>query len=137
MKTFQLSIVSGEAEVFSGAVSRVILPGSMGELGIQARHAPLLTLLQPGTIRILQTNGLEQPFFVSGGYAEIQPHVVTVLADTVLRADHLDFKRAQQAREHAQKILARGAMGIDYAKAKAELATASAQLKALEKLRRK
>jgi F-type H+-transporting ATPase subunit epsilon len=137
MKTLQLSVVSGEGEVFSGIASMVVLPGRMGELGITPLHVPLLTLLRPGTIRIMQADEMEQLLYVSGGYAEIQPHVVTVLADTVQRADRLDFERARLAREHAQKILARGAIGIDYAKAKAELAAACAQLNALEKLRRK
>lgn len=137
MKTLQLSVVSSEAEVFSGVASMVILPGHMGEMGITPRHTPLLTLLRAGTIRIIQVDELEQLLYVSGGYAEIQPHVVTVLADTVLRADNLDLERAQTARIKAERVLSRGAMGIDYAKAKAELATACAQLKALEDLRRK
>ena len=123
--------------MFAGVASMVIVPGSMGELGIQPHHAPLLTLLQPGTLRIIQEDGLEQLLYLSGGFAEIQPHVVTVLADTVLRAEKLDFERARLARDSAQKMLDHGAIGIDYARAKAELATACAQLKALEDLRRK
>jgi len=137
MKMLQLSVVSGEGEVFSGVVSMVILPGRIGELGITPRHAPLLTLLKAGIIRIMQEDGQEQLLYLSGGYAEIQPHVVTVLADTVLRAENLDLKRAQLARDNAQEILAHGAIGFDYAQAKVELATACAQLKALENLRRK
>jgi len=137
MKTLQLSVVSGEGEVFAGVASMVVLPGRMGELGIKPRHAPLLTLLQAGTLRIVLESGLEQLLYLSGGYAEIQPHIVTVLADTVLRAENLDLKRAQLARNNAQEILARGAIGIDYAQAKVELANACAQLKALENLSRK
>ena len=137
MKTLQLSVVSGEGVVFAGVALMVILPGSMGELGIKPRHVPLLTLLRPGTLRIVQENEVEKLLYLSGGYAEIQPHDVTVLADTVLRADTLDLKRAQLARSNAQEILARGAIGIDYAKAKAELLAACAQLNTIENLRKR
>ncbi|RUM94740.1 MAG: F0F1 ATP synthase subunit epsilon [Thiothrix sp.] len=137
MKTLRLSVVSGEGEVFSGVALMVILPGRMGELGIKPHHVPLLTLLQAGILRIMQEDGLEQQLYLSGGYAEIQPHVVTVLADTVLRAENLDLKRVQLARDNAQEILARDVISIDYAQAKVELANAYAQLKVLENLRRK
>ncbi len=123
--------------MFSGMALMIILPGLMGELGIKPRHSPLLTLLRPGTAHIVQKESVGQFLYLSGGYAEIQPQTVTVLADTVLRADELDFERAQRAREKAQKILARGAIGIDYAKAKAELSTAYAQLITIEKLRKR
>jgi F-type H+-transporting ATPase subunit epsilon len=120
-----------------GEASWVILPGRVGELGIKPGHAPLLTILRPGSMRIVQTNELEQVLYVSGGYAEIQPHLITVLADTVVRASNLDFKRAQLARESAQKTIAHGAMGIDFAKAKLELSKACAQLRTIENLRKR
>jgi F-type H+-transporting ATPase subunit epsilon len=133
MKTLQL-----RNAVFSAEASLVILPGRMSELGIKPRHAPLLTLLQPGTLRIVQEDEMDQLLYLSEGYAEIQPRVVTVLADTVLRAENLHLNRAQLARSNTQKILARGAISIDCAQqAKVELAAACAQLKALEGLRRK
>ena len=137
METLQLSVVSGEGVVFACVALIVILPGSMGELGIKPRHVPLLTLLRAGTLRIVQENEVEKLLYLSGGYAEIQPLDVTVLADTVLRADTLDLKRAQLARSNAQKILAGGAIGIDYTKAKAELLAACAQLNTIENLRKR
>jgi F-type H+-transporting ATPase subunit epsilon len=137
MKTLQISVVSSEAEIFTGEASGVVLPGRMGELGIKPGHTPLLTILRPGSMHIVEINGLEQVLYVSGGYAEIQPHLITVLADTVVRASNLDFKRAQLARENAQKIIAHGAIGIDFAKAKLELSRACAQLRTIEKLRKR
>src|SRR5512134_3127553 len=100
--TLHVDIVSAEAEIFSGTVTMVFAPAEMGEVGIAPRHAPLLTRLKPGEIRVQQADGSEQSFFVSGGMLEVQPHVVTVLADTAIRAHDLDEAAAIQAKERAE-----------------------------------
>jgi F-type H+-transporting ATPase subunit epsilon len=135
--TLHVDIVSAEAEIFSGTVTMVFAPAEMGEVGIAPRHAPLLTRLKPGEIRIQQADGSEQSFFVSGGMLEVQPHVVTVLADTAIRAHDLDEAAAVEARERAERMLADRHADIDYAKAQAELAQSIAQLRAIQKLRSK
>jgi F-type H+-transporting ATPase subunit epsilon len=135
--TLHVDIVSAEAEIFSGTVTMVFAPAEMGEVGIAPRHAPLLTRLKPGEIRIQQADGSEQSFFVSGGMLEVQPHVVTVLADTAIRAHDLDEAAAVQAKERAERMLADRHADIDYAKAQAELAQSIAQLRAIQKLRNK
>ena len=135
--TLHVDIVSAEAEIFSGTVTMVFAPAEMGEVGIAPRHAPLLTRLKPGEIRVQQTDGSEQSFFVSGGMLEVQPHVVTVLADTAIRAHDLDEAAAVQAKERAERMLADKHADIDYAKAQAELAQSIAQLRAIQKLRNK
>jgi F-type H+-transporting ATPase subunit epsilon len=135
--TLHVDIVSAEAEIFSGTVTMVFAPAEMGEVGIAPRHAPLLTRLKPGEIRIQQADGSEQSFFVSGGLLEVQPHVVTVLADTAIRAHDLDEAAAVDAKERAERMLADRHADIDYAKAQAELAQSIAQLRAIQKLRNK
>ena len=135
--TLHVDIVSAEAEIFSGTVTMVFAPAEMGEVGIAPRHAPLLTRLKPGEIRIQQADGSEQSFFVSGGMLEVQPHVVTVLADTAIRAHDLDEAAAVEAKERAERLLADKHADIDYAKAQAELAQSIAQLRAIQKLRNK
>ena len=135
--TLHVDIVSAEAEIFSGTVTMVFAPAEMGEVGIAPRHAPLLTRLKPGEIRIQQADGSEQSFFVSGGMLEVQPHVVTVLADTAIRAHDLDEAAAVQAKERAERMLSDKHADIDYAKAQAELAQSIAQLRAIQKLRNK
>jgi F-type H+-transporting ATPase subunit epsilon len=135
--TLHVDIVSAEAEIFSGTVTMVFAPAEMGEVGIAPRHAPLLTRLKPGEIRIQQADGAEQSFFVSGGMLEVQPHVVTVLADTAIRAHDLDEAAAVEAKERAERMLADKHADIDYAKAQAELAQSIAQLHAIQKLRNK
>jgi len=135
--TLHVDIVSAEAEIFSGTVTMVFAPAEMGEVGIAPRHAPLLTRLKPGEIRIQQADGVEQSFFVSGGMLEVQPHVVTVLADTAIRAHDLDEAAAVEAKERAERMLADKHADIDYAKAQAELAQSIAQLHAIQKLRNK
>jgi F-type H+-transporting ATPase subunit epsilon len=135
--TLHVDIVSAEAEIFSGTVTMVFAPAEMGEVGIAPRHAPLLTRLKPGEIRVQQADGSEQSFFVSGGMLEVQPHVVTVLADTAIRAHDLDEAAALQAKERAERMLADKHADIDYAKAQAELAQSIAQLRAIQKLRNK
>ena len=133
--TLHIDIVSAEAEIFSGTATMVFAPAEMGEVGIAPRHTPLLTRLKPGEVRVQTQEGEELSFFVSGGMLEVQPHVVTVLADTAIRADDLDEAQALEARERAEKMLADKSADIDYAKAQAELAQSMAQLAAIRKLR--
>ena len=133
--TMHIDIVSAEAEIFSGTVTMDYAPAEMGEVRIAPRHAPLLTRLKPGEVRVQTQEGEELSFFVSGGMLEVQPHVVTVLADTAIRAADLDEAQALEARERAEKMLADKSADIDYAKAQAELAQSMAQLAAIRKLR--
>lgn len=136
MATIHVDIVSAEGEIFSGEASMVFAPAVMGEIGIAPRHAPLLTTLKPGEVRVQTPAGEEQFFYVSGGAIEIQPHVVTVLADTALRAKDLDEAAALSAKQRAEEALRNRGDTIDSAKAQAELLRAAAQLKMLEKLRK-
>jgi F-type H+-transporting ATPase subunit epsilon len=137
MAKMQVEIVSAEEEIFSGEAEMVVAPAEMGDVGIMPRHTPLITRLRPGEVR-LQTEGQEeQAYYVSGGVLEIQPHVVTVLADTALRARDLDEAQAEEAKKRAEEALADKRSDIDYAKAQAELAEAAAQLRMLEKLRKR
>ena len=133
--TLHVDIVSAEAEIFSGTATMIFAPAEMGEVGIAPRHTPLLTRLKPGEIRVQTQEGEELSFFVSGGMLEVQPHVVTVLSDTAIRADDLDEAQALEAKERAEKLLADRSADIDYAKAQAELAQSMAQLAAIKKLR--
>jgi F-type H+-transporting ATPase subunit epsilon len=135
--TLHVDIVSAEAEIFSGTATMVFAPAEMGEVGIAPRHAPLVTRLKPGEVRVQSQGGEEQSFFVSGGLLEVQPHIITVLADTAIRADDLDEAQALEARERAERMLADKSADIDYAKAQAELAQSMAQLAAIKKLRQK
>ena len=133
--TLHIDIVSAEAEIFSGTVTMVYAPAEMGEVGIAPRHAPLLTRLKPGEVRVQTQDGEELSFFVSGGMLEVQPHVVTVLADTAIRAADLDEAQALEARERAEKMLADKSADLDYAKAQSELAQSMAQLATIRKMR--
>ena len=135
--TLHVDIVSAEAEIFSGTATMVFAPAEMGEVGISPRHTPLLTRLKPGEVRVQINEGEEQSFYVSGGMLEVQPHVVTVLADTAIRADSLDEAQALEAKERAEKLLADKSADIDYARAQAELAESMAQLATIRKLRDK
>jgi len=135
--TLHVDIVSAEAEIFSGTATMVFAPAEMGEVGISPRHTPLLTRLKPGEVRVQTDDGEEQSFFVSGGMLEVQPHVVTVLADTAIRADNLDEAQALEAKERAEKLLSDKTADIDYAKAQSELAESIAQLSTIRKLRKK
>jgi F-type H+-transporting ATPase subunit epsilon len=135
--TLHVDIVSAEAEIYSGTATMVFAPAEMGEVGITPRHTPLLTRLKPGEIRVQTNEGEELSFYVSGGMLEVQPHVITVLADTAIRADNLDEAQALEAKERAEKLLADKTADIDYAKAQAELAESIAQLSAIRKLRDK
>ena len=135
-KTFQVDIVSAEQQIFSGAAEMVIAPGEAGELGILPEHAPLLTRIKPGTLRIKQAGGEEEVIYVSGGMMEVQPDRVTVLADTSVRAHDLDEAKAMEAERLAKEALANRAGVMEIAKAQAELAEAVAQLGAIRKLRK-
>lgn len=136
MATIHVDIVSAEGQIFSGEAAMVFAPAAMGEIGIAPRHAPLLTTLKPGEVRVQMPSGEEQFFFVGGGAIEIQPHLVTVLADTALRAKDIDEAAALQAKQRAEEALKDRAGKIDVAEAQAELARAVAQIKAIEKLRK-
>lgn len=135
--TIHCDIVSAEAEIFSGDASMVIVSGEEGELGIAPRHAPLLTRIKPGQVRVIKPDGEEEFYYVSGGVLEIQPHVVSVLSDTALRASDLDEAAALRAKEEAERAIADRAAGMEVAQAQAQLAEATAQLAALERLRKK
>lgn len=131
-----VDIVSAEEEIFSGQAEMVFAPAAMGEVGITPRHAPLLSKLTAGDVRVQTKAGHQEFFFVSGGILEVQPHVVTVLADTAIRAKDLDEAKAEEAKQRAEKALADKQSDIDYAKAQAELIEAMAQLQAIQKLRK-
>jgi len=134
--TTHVNIVSAEEEIFSGTAEMVFAPAAMGEVGIAPRHTPMLTPLKAGEVR-LQTGGKEEQFFyVSGGMLEVQPHVVTVLADTAVRAHDLDEAAALEAQKRAEAALKDSAGKMDYAKAQSELAEAVAQLRTIEHLRK-
>ena len=137
MKTIQLDIVSAESSIFNGEVRFVSVTGSVGELGIYPGHAPLLTVLKPGQIHATLKDGKEEVFYMSGGMLEVQPNMVSILADTALRADDLDEAAALAAKSHAEKILQQRIEGMEYSRALAELAEAAAQLRAISMLRDK
>lgn len=134
--TIRCDIVSAEEEIFHGEVQMVVATGEMGELGIAPRHAPLITRLKPGQVRLTLANGEEQLFYVSGGILEVQPQVVTVLTDTAIRGGDLDEAMAQKAKEDAERVLANRGEAMEIAEAQAKLAEAMAQLQALERLRK-
>ncbi|MCP5153467.1 MAG: F0F1 ATP synthase subunit epsilon [Ectothiorhodospiraceae bacterium] len=135
--TVHVDIVSAESEIFSGLAEMVVAPAELGDIGIMPRHAPLVTKLRPGEVRVTHPGGEEEAFYVSGGMIEVQPHVVTVLSDTALRAHDLDEAAAMAAKESAERALADRQADIDEAAARAQLAQAVAQLQALQRLRRK
>lgn len=134
--TIRCDIVSAEEEIFHGEASLVVATGEEGELGIAPRHAALITRLKPGQVRVHLPNGEEQFFYVSGGILEVQPSVVTVLADTALRAKDLDEAAARKAKEDAERMLANRTDALEVAQAQVQLSQAVAQLQALERLRR-
>jgi len=135
MSSIHIDIVSAEGEIYTGEVAMVFAPGQMGELGITPRHAPLLTGLKPGGVRVQPAEGGDELFFyVSGGVIEIQPNKITVLADTAMRAKDLDEAAAAEARRRAEEMLRDRDSAIDIAHAQAELSQAVAQLQLLEKL---
>ena len=134
--TIRVDIVSAEAEIYSGEATLVVATGELGELGIAPRHAPLITRLKPGHVDVVGANGDRQQFYVSGGILEVQPQVVTILADTAARAADLDEAAALKAKEEAEAALANRGQQLDVAEAQAKLAEAMAQLQALERMRK-
>ncbi|WP_370980539.1 F0F1 ATP synthase subunit epsilon [Agaribacterium sp. ZY112] len=134
--TFHCDVVSAEREIFSGLVELLVANGSEGELGLTYGHSPLLTRLKPGPIRLKTQKGDEQIFYVSGGFLEVQPHVVTVLADTALREGDMDEAAAQKAKELAEQAIKENSEGIDYKAASSRLAEAEAQLRTIRAIRK-
>lgn len=135
--TMHVDVVSAEEQIYSGTAEFLAVPGEMGEIGVLPRHAPLLTRIKPGALRIKVANSNDEEVlvYVSGGILEVQPHVVTVLADTAIRGGDLDEAKALEAKKLAEEALANRSGSIDYAAAQAELAQAVAQLAAIKKLR--
>jgi F-type H+-transporting ATPase subunit epsilon len=136
MSTIQVDIVSAEGEIFSGPAAMVYAPAQLGEIGIAPNHAPLLTGLKPGGVRVQTPEGEELFFYVSGGMIEIQPKAITVLADAALRAHDLDEAAVEQARQRAQDLLENRESAVDIATAQAELAQISAQVALLQKIKK-
>lgn len=136
MTTFRCDIVSAENEIFQGEATLVVATGEVGELGIAARHAPLITRLKPGKVVVTLPQGEQIDFAISGGILEVQPDVVTVLADTAIRADEIDEAAVRKAREEAERALAGRGEAMELAEAQAKLAETLAQLQALERLRK-
>lgn len=135
--TINVEIVSAEESIFSGAAEMVYAPAIMGELGIAPQHTPLISPLKPGEIRLDTGDGNEEFFFISGGIIEVQPHVVTVLADTAIRAHDLNEAAALEAKKRAEAAITDQKSDVDVATARGELAAAAAQLAAIHKLRKK
>lgn len=133
--TMHVNIVSAEGEIFSGTCEQVHAPAERGEVGIFPRHTQLLSPMKPGEVRVITENGDEESFYVSGGILEVQPHAVTVLSDTAVRAHDLDEAKAMEAKQRAEQALKDNKSDIDYATAEAELAEAIAQLQTIRKLR--
>tara|TARA_Y100001934_G_scaffold108843_1_gene133439 strand:+ start:680 stop:1099 length:420 start_codon:yes stop_codon:yes gene_type:complete len=134
--TIHCDIVSAEEEIFSGRAKLIVANGIQGDLGVTYGHAPLLTSLEPGPVRIVMDSGEEQVYYVSGGYLEVQPNVVSILADTALRADDLDEAAALEAQKQAQQDMLNQSADIDYSRAAAQLAAATAQLRTLQQIRK-
>ena len=134
--TIRCDIVSAEAEIFHGEATLVVATGELGELGIAPKHAPLITRLKPGKVVVTQPNGEVLDFAISGGILELQPTVVTVLADTAVRAQDIDEAAVRAAKEEAERILARRGEAMEIAEAQQRLAEVTAQLQALERLRK-
>lgn len=137
MKTLQVDVVSAEEEVFSGQAQFVALPGELGELGILPGHAPLITRIRPGTVRIKTEEGSEELLFVAGGILEVQPGGVSVLADTAIRGKDLDEAKVNEAKRLAEQALQSKSSDMNYASAQAELAIAFAQLSAIRRVKGK
>lgn len=135
--TMHVDIVSAEAQIFSGTAERLVATGVDGELGIYPGHTALLTALKPGTVRVVRTEGNEEIYYTSGGMLEVQPHMTTILADTVVRAADLDEAAVLEAKEKAEKSLHDHEDKLNFARASSELAQAMAQLQAISKLKKK
>jgi len=137
MSKMHLDIVSAEEKIFSGNVKNIIAAAMMGEVGIYPKHTPMITPLKPGEVKIITEDDEEQLFFISGGILEVQPDTVTVLADTAIRGEDLDEAKAIESKKRAEEALSDKGNKIDVAKALADLAQASAQIKMIESLRKK
>ena len=137
MATINVDIVSAEGEIYSGEAGMVFAPARMGEVGIAPRHAPMLTALKPGEVRVQDAEGKEQSFYITGGMLEVQPTQITVLADTALRGDQLDEVAALAAQQDAEEALKGAAEETDVARAQAELEEARARYRAAQKLKGK
>ena len=137
MSIMHLDIVSAEEEIFSGNVKNIIASAIMGEVGIYPKHTPMITPLKPGEVKIITEENEEKLFFISGGVIEVQPDIVTVLADTAIRGKDLDEAKAIESKKRAEEALADKSDNIDAAKALAELAQAAAQLKMIDAIRKK
>jgi F-type H+-transporting ATPase subunit epsilon len=135
--TVHVDIVSAEKEIFSGLAEMVFAPAELGEVGITPRHAPFITRLKPGEVRVKVSDTESYPFYVSGGMLEVQPHLVTVLADTAIRARDIDEAAAIEAKQRAEEALSDKSGKIDYATAQAQLAEAIMQLRTLDRLRKR
>ena len=136
--TIHVDVVSAEESIFSGLAEFVVAPAEMGEVGIYPHHAPLITRIRAGAVRLkLPNEAEEQLIFVSGGILEIQPNLITILADTAIRGHDLDEAKAQEAKRQAEEAMKDKSSQMDYARAQAELAEAIAQLQAIQKLRKK
>lgn len=135
--TLHVDIVSAESEIFSGVAEMVFAPAVMGEVGIAPRHTPLLSPMRPGEVRVKLPDGTEEAFYVSGGMLEVQPHVVTILSDTGIRAHDLDEAKALEAKERAEAMLSDQTSDMEVATAQTELAEAMAQLQAISRQRKK
>lgn len=136
--TIHLDVVSTEESIFSGLAEFVVAPAKMGEVGIYPRHAPMITTIKAGVLRVkVPDQAEEQLFFISGGLLEVQPGVITVLADTAIRGKDLDQAKAEEAKRAAEEAMRNKSSATDYALAQAELAEAMAQLQAIERLRKK
>ena len=134
--TVHLDVVSAEEKIFSGLVENIQVTGSEGELGIHPGHAPLITALIPGMVRLVKQHGDEEIIYIAGGMLEVQPGSVTVLADTAVRAADLDEQSAQEAKRRAEEHIANAGADFDYAEAAAELAEAIAQIRLIQKMRK-
>jgi F-type H+-transporting ATPase subunit epsilon len=137
MTTVQVDIVSAEKEIFSGLAQMVFAPAEMGEVGISPRHAPFITKLNPGEVRVKTDDKDDHPFYISGGILEVQPHLVTILADTAIRAKDIDEAAAIEAKARAEEALSDKSGKMDYATAQAQLLEAMMQLRTLDRLRKR
>ncbi len=135
--TMQLDIASTESRIFSGRVESMVCTGTLGDMGILPGHAPLLSALIPGPVRIMTAEGQEMIFYVSGGYVEVQPGVVNILADTAIRADDMDEAQAEQAKKDVETAIANRDAEFEYSRAATQLAEAAAQIRTIQQLRKK
>jgi F-type H+-transporting ATPase subunit epsilon len=137
MATIRVDVVSAEMSIYSGEATFIALPGESGELGILPGHTPLITRIRPGSVRIEKPDGEEEFVFVAGGILEVQPHTVTVLADTAIRGTDLDEAKANEAKRRAEDVMSTRSSDIEFAHAQSEFAMAAAQLAAIARFRRK